>query len=41
MAQALGDLGALVERRRPVVRLHLRRRAEGVQQLLTASEERG
>ncbi|MDQ1666875.1 MAG: hypothetical protein QOH75_2906 [Actinomycetota bacterium] len=41
MAQALGDLGALVERRRPVVRLHLRRRAEGVQQLLTASEEGG
>jgi glucose-6-phosphate isomerase len=38
MAQALGDLGALVERERPVVRLHLLRRAEGVQQLLAASE---
>ncbi|MGZ4594758.1 MAG: glucose-6-phosphate isomerase [Actinomycetes bacterium] len=38
MAQALGDLGALVERRRPVLRLHLRRRTEGVLQLLAASE---
>jgi len=38
MAQALGDLGALVERSRPALRLHLRRRAEGLQQLLAASE---
>jgi glucose-6-phosphate isomerase len=38
MAQALGDLGALAERDRPAVRLHLRRRAEGVAQLLTAAE---
>jgi glucose-6-phosphate isomerase len=38
MAQALGDLGALVERRRPAVRLHLRRRVEGLLQLLAASE---
>jgi glucose-6-phosphate isomerase len=38
MAQALGDLGALAERRRPVVRLHLLQRAAGVQQLLAASE---
>ena len=38
MAQALGDLGALVERARPAVRLHLRRRTEGVLQLLAASE---
>jgi hypothetical protein len=38
MAQALGDLGALVERQRPAVRLHLRRRNEGLQQLLAASE---
>jgi glucose-6-phosphate isomerase len=38
MAQALGDLGALAERDRPAVRLHLRRRAEGVAQLLTATE---
>jgi glucose-6-phosphate isomerase len=38
MAQALGDLGALVERGRPVVRLHLLRRGPGVRQLLAASE---
>jgi len=38
MAQALGDLGALVERQRPAVRLHLRRRTQGVHQLLAASE---
>jgi glucose-6-phosphate isomerase len=40
MAQALGDLGALVERRRPVLRLHLLHRGPGVQQLLAASEAR-
>jgi glucose-6-phosphate isomerase len=38
MAQALGDLGALTERKRPAIRLHLRRRTEGVAQLLAASE---
>jgi len=38
MAQALGDLGALAERDRPVLRLHLRRRSQGLQQLLAASE---
>jgi glucose-6-phosphate isomerase len=38
MAQALGDLGALVERERPAVRLHLRNRAAGLHQLLAAGE---
>jgi glucose-6-phosphate isomerase len=38
MAQALGDQGALTERGRPVVRLHLRRRAQGAAQLLSATE---
>jgi glucose-6-phosphate isomerase len=37
-AQALGDLGALTGRGRPAVRLHLRRRAQGVTQLLAATE---
>ncbi len=37
MAQALGDLGALTERDRPVVRLHLRDRADGLRQLLAAA----
>jgi glucose-6-phosphate isomerase len=37
MAQALGDLGALTQRGRPAVRLHLRDRATGVRQLLAAA----
>ena len=41
MAQALGDLRALQERGRPVVRLHLRDRAAGVRQLLDAAEAAG
>jgi glucose-6-phosphate isomerase len=40
LAQALGDLGALQQRGRPVVRLHLRDRAQGLQQLLSAASER-
>jgi hypothetical protein len=36
-AQALGDLGALRERGRPAVRLHLRDRAAGVTQLLNSA----
>ena len=36
-AQALGDLRALEQRGRPVVRLHLRDRAAGVRQLLEAA----
>ncbi|MEP6760902.1 MAG: glucose-6-phosphate isomerase [Sporichthyaceae bacterium] len=41
LAQALGDLGALTERGRPAVRLHLLDRAAGLTQLLEASEGRG
>ena len=41
LAQALGDLGALTERGRPAVRVHLLDRADGVAQLLEACEERG
>jgi glucose-6-phosphate isomerase len=41
LAQALGDLGALTGRGRPAVRLHLLDRADGVAQLLEASEDRG
>jgi len=37
MAQALGDLGALHQRGRPAVRLHLRDRAAGLAQLLGAA----
>jgi glucose-6-phosphate isomerase len=37
LAQALGDLGALQGRGRPAVRLHLRDRAAGIQQLLAAA----
>lgn len=37
LAQALGDLEALVGRARPVVRLHLRDRAAGVRALLAAA----
>ena len=37
MAQALGDLGALAERGRPALRLHLRDRTGGVRQLLGAA----
>jgi glucose-6-phosphate isomerase len=38
LAQALGDLRAIGKRGRPVLRLHLRDRAAGVQQLLSACE---
>lgn len=37
LAQALGDLGALRGRGRPVVRLHLRNRARGLTELLSAA----
>jgi glucose-6-phosphate isomerase len=37
LAQALGDLGALRQRGRPVVRLHLHDRASGIAQLLAAA----
>jgi glucose-6-phosphate isomerase len=37
LAQALGDLGALQGRGRPAVRLHLRDRAAGINQLLAAA----
>jgi glucose-6-phosphate isomerase len=37
LAQALGDLGALRERGRPVVRLHLHDRARGIAELLAAA----
>lgn len=37
LAQALGDLGALRERGRPIVRLHLHDRATGIAQLLAAA----
>jgi glucose-6-phosphate isomerase len=40
LAQALGDLGALQQRGRPVVRLHLRDRTAGLQQLLSAASGR-
>ena len=40
LAQALGDLRALGKRARPVVRLHLLDRAEGVRALLAAAGER-
>ncbi|MEU6742919.1 glucose-6-phosphate isomerase [Streptosporangium sandarakinum] len=39
LAQALGDLGALADRGRPVVRLHLTDRAAGVARLLEAARE--
>jgi glucose-6-phosphate isomerase len=41
LAQALGDLGALTERGRPAVRLHLLDRAAGLTQLLETCEDRG
>ncbi len=41
LAQALGDLGALTERGRPALRVHLLDRADGVAQLLDACEDRG
>ena len=41
LAQALGDLRALTERERPVVRLHLTDRAAGIRQLLAAAEATG
>jgi glucose-6-phosphate isomerase len=41
LAQALGDLGALTERGRPAVRVHLLDRADGVAQLLEVCEDRG
>jgi hypothetical protein len=41
MAQALGDQRALAGRDRPVVRLHLRDRRVGVDQLLAAAEGLG
>jgi glucose-6-phosphate isomerase len=39
LAQALGDLGALVTRGRPAVRLHLTDRVAGVAHLLSAAQE--
>ncbi|NUR87503.1 MAG: glucose-6-phosphate isomerase [Nonomuraea sp.] len=39
LAQALGDLAALLERGRPAVRLHLTDRAAGVAHLLAAAQE--
>jgi glucose-6-phosphate isomerase len=41
MAQALGDQRALAGRGRPVVRLHLTDRAQGVRQLLDAAAAAG
>jgi glucose-6-phosphate isomerase len=41
LAQALGDLRALTERERPVVRLHLTDRAAGIRQLLAAAGATG
>jgi glucose-6-phosphate isomerase len=38
-AQALGDLGALLKRGRPAVRLHLTDRAAGVAHVLAAAQE--
>ncbi len=40
LAQALGDLGALRERDRPIVRLHLHDRVTGIAQLLAAASTR-
>ena len=37
LAQALGDIGALHQRGRPAVRLHLRDRAAGLAQVLDAA----
>jgi len=37
MAQALGDLRALQQRARPAIRLHLKDRTVGIQQLLDAA----
>ena len=37
LAQALGDLGALRQRGRPAIRVHLRDRAAGVSQLLDSA----
>jgi glucose-6-phosphate isomerase len=37
LAQALGDLGALEKRGRPIARLHLRDRRQGIAQLLAAA----
>jgi glucose-6-phosphate isomerase len=37
MAQALGDLRALQQRARPAIRLHLKDRTLGIQQLLDAA----
>ena len=39
-AQALGDLLALIERGRPVLRLHLTDRAAGLESLLAAASSR-
>jgi glucose-6-phosphate isomerase len=41
LAQALGDLGALRQRGRPAVRLHLRDRQAGIAQLLAAASTEG
>lgn len=41
LAQALGDLGALRQRGRPAVRLHLRDRPAGIAQLLAAASTEG
>ncbi len=41
LAQALGDLGALSRRGRPVVRLHLHDREQGLRQLLDAAGTAG
>ena len=41
LAQALGDLQALQSRDRPVLRLHLTDRAQGLAQLLAAAKDRG
>jgi glucose-6-phosphate isomerase len=41
LAQALGDLGALRQRGRPVIRLHLLDRSAGIAQLLSAASPEG
>jgi glucose-6-phosphate isomerase len=41
MAQALGDVAALEQRDRPIVRLHLRDRTAGLQHLLAAAQQLG
>jgi glucose-6-phosphate isomerase len=41
MAQALGDLGAITSRERPVLRLHLTDRAAGLEQLLAVARTLG